>query len=199
MRAHLFAARLALYSLAVVALLASASTAKAQANLSFAGGNNTPFVLTLNGTVSYMINRALTGNAPFFVFKNVGNPLGSQRSVTGSISYSVNGGPLQMITTANSGAAVGTIGANDLFFFGPFSGLVLNDVVTLFAGTFTTNSNVVGAPPAGGSFLTFLTDSNGVVVSTAGAPVPEPTTWALFGLGGMALVGYGWRSRRAAR
>jgi hypothetical protein len=191
--------RLALYTLSAGALLlASADHVRAQANLSFSGGNNTPFVLTLNGPVMYVINAALTSNAPFFVFKNVGNPLGGQRGVTGSIQFSINFGPNQTITTANSGAAVGTIGSNDLFFFGPFSALAIGDVVTLKAGTITTTSNVPGAPPAGGSFTTYLTDGNGVQISTTGVPVPEPTTWALLGLGGMMLLGSSRRPGRAA-
>jgi hypothetical protein len=188
---HSFGARVALYTLTATALLASTNRACAQANLSFSGGNNTPFVLTLNAPVTYVINAALTSNAPFFVFKNVGNPLGSQQSVAASISFSVNGGSAQTITTENSGAAVGNITANDLFFFGPFPALNIGDTVTLTTGTTTTNSNVASAPPAGGNFNTFLTDSNGVQISTAGVTaIPEPTIWALFALGGTALLGY---------
>jgi len=47
--------------------------------------------------------------------------------------------------------------------------------------------------------VTFVGDSQEIVFSTATAPpapVPEPSTWLLFG-GGAALVA--WRSRRAAR
>jgi hypothetical protein len=190
-------ARVALFSLAASALLASAGHVRAQANLSFSGGSSSPFVLTLNAPVQYVINAALTSNAPFFVFKNVGNPVGSQTSVTGSISFSINGGPAKAIATENSGAAVGTIGSNDLFFFGPFSGLNIGDVITLAAGTETTNTSVANAPPPGGNFTTYLTDGNGVQVSTTGVTVvPEPATCALLGLGCMALLGFCLRPHR---
>ncbi len=195
---NFFGARLALNILAASALLASASHVRAQANLSFSGGNNAPFVLTLNTPVQYVINAALTSNAPFFIFKNVGNPLGGQTSVSGSISFSINGGPAQTIMSENSGAAIGNISTNDLFFFGPFSALGIGNVITLTAGTITTNTSVAGAPPAGGSFTTFLTDANGVQVSTTGIAVPEPTTWALLGLGGTMLLRFCWRAGRAA-
>jgi hypothetical protein len=189
-------ARLALCFLAVGALLASAGEARAQASLSFSGGNNTPFVLTLNGPVSYVINAALSGNAPFFVFKNVGNPLGStQIGATGSISYSVNGGASHSITTENSGTPVGSITANDLFFFGVSSALALGDVVTLTLGTITTASNVAAAPPAGGNFTTYITDSNGAQVSTNGVPVPEPGVLALLATAGAVLAGFAIRRR----
>jgi len=178
------------------AMLAFAGSANAQANLSFSGGNNTPFVLTLSGPVTYVINAAPTGNEPFFVFQNVGNPLGSQQSVFGTISFSIDAGAVQTITNENSGVVIGNIGSNDLFIFGPFSALTIGDVVTLLAGTITTNTSVAGAPPAGGSFTTFLTDSNGVQVSTAG--VPEPATWVLLCLGCMSLFGFCWRRGHAA-
>ncbi len=193
-------ARLALSFLALGALLASANQARAQANLSFSGGNNTPFVLTLNGPVSYTINAALGGNAPFFVFKNVGNPLGStQRGATGSISYSVNGGASHLITNENSGTPAGSITANDLFFFGVSSTLVIGDVVTLTAGTATTTTNTAAPPPTGGSFTTYITDSNGTQVSTNGIAVPEPSVLALLAAAGATLTGFAIRRRSSLR
>jgi hypothetical protein len=183
-----FTARFALHILAACALLAFAGAARAAAILSFSGGNGTPLALTLNLPVSYTINAAPTGSEPFFLFKSVGNVLGSQQGLSGSISYSVNGGSAHAITAENSGVATGIIAANDLYFFGTSSTLANGDVVTLTGGTVTTTGNVASAPPAGGSFATLLTDSNGAQVSTAGITVPEPTTWGLLCLGATALL-----------
>jgi hypothetical protein len=184
-----------LLTLAVLLLLllslasAAAPFAHAQASLSFSGGNGTPLVLTLNAPLVYTINTTPTGSGPFFVFKNVGNALGSQQGASGTISYAINAGTLKAITAENSGQSVGSIGASDLFIFGTASTLTLGDTVTLTAGTLTTNSNVLGPPPAGGNFATFISDANGVQISTAGATVPEPTTWALLTGGLLTLVG----------
>lgn len=186
---HSFGTRLARPTLVVGALLASAACSHAAVILSFTGGNNAPLSVTIGGAVSYTVNAALTSNAPFFVFKNVGNALLGQRAISGNISFSINGGPNQLVSTGNSGAAIGNIAANDLYIFGPFSALVIGDVVTLSAGTVTTNTNIAGAPPSGGSFTTILTDGNGVQVATAGVAVPEPTTWALLGLGCTGWLG----------
>ncbi|MGZ5005039.1 MAG: PEP-CTERM sorting domain-containing protein, partial [Chthoniobacterales bacterium] len=140
------------------------------------------------------------GNAPFFVFKNVGDVLGSTgRAVTGSISYSVNGGASHSITNENSGTPAGSITANDLFFFGVSSTLTIGDVVTLTIGTVTTNTNVAAAPPAGGNFTTYITDSTGTQVSTNGVPVPEPGVLALLATAGATLAGLAIRRRSSVR
>jgi MYXO-CTERM domain-containing protein len=183
-----------IHVLLVCGLLAFAGAARASAIVVFGGGSGAPLSTTLSLPVSYTINAALTSNAPFFVLQNAGNPLHSQRGDTGTISYSVNGGATHTITAENSGAAVGSIGTNDLFFFGTSSTLAIGDVVTLSAGTITTTDNVTDPAPAGGSFNTFITDGNGVQVSTAGVTVPEPAMLGLIALGGAALL----RFRRRA-
>lgn len=137
---HRLGTPLALCILTATAMLAFAGSARGQASLSFSGGNNTPLALNLNAPVQCTINAALTSNAPFFVFKNVGNPLGSQQSASGSIAYTINGGSNQSIANENSGAAVGSIGANDLFIFGQFNALPIGTTVTLKNGMLTTNN-----------------------------------------------------------
>ncbi len=195
---HPIGARLALFTLAATALLTSASSSRAAAILSFSGGNNTPFVLTLSAPVQYVINAAPTSSGPFFLFQSVGNVLGAQTGATGTISYSINAGPAVSILTENSGVSAGAIAPSDLYIFGAASTLTIGSVVTLSAGTLTTTSNVASAPPASGSFNTFIVDGNGVQISAAGITVPEPTTWAMLGVGFTALLGFRRRADRAA-
>ena len=76
----------------------------------------------------------------------------------------------------------------------------MGNTVVLQAGTLTTISNFAGAPPAGGSFPTFIADNKGNKLDPVNgvAGVPEPSTWALLGLGvaGLGVVTLR-RSRRA--
>jgi hypothetical protein len=184
--------RLAIHMLAACGLLALAGGARATAILSFTGGSNNPLAVTVGLPVSYTVNALPSGSEPFFVFKNVGNSLSSQQGLTGSITYSVNGGAANSITAGNSSVAVGSIAPTDLFFFGTSASRVNGDIVTLSKGTVTTTGNVANAAPAGGSFTTFITDSNGAQVSTVGVTVPEPAMLGLVALGGTAML----RSRR---
>ncbi len=189
--------RLALCTLTAVLFCAALGSARAQANLTLSGGSGTPFVLTLNTAVSYVINTAPTLNAPFFIFQNLGNVVGSQMGFTGTIVYSVNSGPNVSIASVNSGVAVGNIGANDLYIFGPSSTVAVGNVITLKAGTQMTVSNAPGTIPPNGNYATFITDGNGVRLSPNGTAVPEPATWSIL-LGGLSMLGCCLRLRRSA-
>src|SRR3978361_226495 len=123
-------------------LLASPSLrAQNQAALTFTGGNNTPLTLTLAVPVTYTITASGT-NGPLFVLQNIANDFhNNQPAVTGSLSYSINGGSLQSITVLSPGRAntLNDLHPTDWYLFGnnAFTGTTfqLGDVVTLFSGS----------------------------------------------------------------
>jgi hypothetical protein len=179
------------HALLVSLLLAiCASSARAQANFTFSGGNGAPLTITLNSPVLYTITTASSSNAPLFDFQSVGNIFhGSPVSLAGSIAFSINGGAAQMLNTLNSGAFTGIIRQADFLAYGPLPGVSVGNVVTLTAGSLTTTSNVAAAPPANGSYQTFITDGNGSTLEAVnGIAVPEPSSLALATLGGAGLL-----------
>jgi hypothetical protein len=142
---------------AIIVLAVYVSAAQAQANLTFSGGNGTPLTITLQQSVSYTINNVqCVSDGPIFIFDETGNPfsIGTQ-FVTGTISFSINGGAAQAIIRARSGASVNNISANDIYIYDAQPGAPSGSTVVLSAGTLRTNNNVAGAPPASGSFTTF--------------------------------------------
>jgi len=161
---------------ALCTFFALAPAAYGQANLTFTGGSGTPLTTTLTRSVSYTVNNAnCTGAAsssPFFLFDEVGNPFGaSQSSVTGTITYSINGGVAQTIAFENSGVTVNSVTANDLYIFGaqPLPGVANGSTVVLTFGSITTNFNVAQVRPADGSYTAFLVNgNNGIRCSTNG-------------------------------
>jgi hypothetical protein len=98
-----------------------------------------------------------------------------ETTVTGTRSYSVNGGAYVFIDTLLS-----RVDATRFSFAGsvvPSDG----DTVTLSAGSFTTTGNFASGAPAGGAFASVhVVNNTGNVVSTAGvSAVPEPSPPAL--------------------
>ena len=180
----------------LTALFAASPTAHAQANLTFTGGSGTPLTLTLAAPVSYTVTAAGT-TAPLLLFQGTGNVFNfSFPSVTGTITYRINNGAMQTISTINSGFAGNAVAATDTYIFGSFPGVSVNDIVTLASGTLTTTSNVAAARPANGSYTTFLfradTGSDGTRISTNGVAItaaPEPGSLALVGVGFVGMVG----------
>ena len=185
-------------AVAVLGLAAlGASHALAQASLTFGGGLGMPLTLTLNAPVTYVVTMA-AANAPYVVFQSVGNVLGS-RPVSGTLTFTINGGAPQSFTYLNSGASGGG-GAEvpaDAFLYGSMPGLAVGNTVVLNAGTLTTTGNFTGAPPASMSYQTFLTDGNDDKLDAVNgvSAAPEPSTWALMDLG---AAGVGLTLRRRA-
>ena len=170
-----------------------ASHARAQASLTFSGGNGAPLVLRLNAPVTYAVTTAeASGTAPSFVFQSVGNVFGSVPTVSGMLTFTINGGAAQTLTSLLSGTSGGggaTVPA-DVFLYGSEPGVAVGNTVVLNAGTLTTTSNFAGAPPASGSYQTFLSDGNDDKLDAVNgvSAVPEPSTWALLG---MSVAGLG--------
>ena len=171
----------------IAALVLVAGSARGQANLSFSGGNGSPFSLTLNQPVDFTITTTFgNGSGPFFIFQNVGNlfnQLGS--SVSGNITFSINGGANQPITDIDSGTSGGDVGPNDMYIYGALTGANAGDVIHLNAGTITTTGNVAAAPPPNGFYNAFITDENANRVSNI---VPEPQSAALLLAGGLGFL-----------
>ena len=141
--------------------------------------------------------------APIFVFQNVGNRFGFTVSeVSGTMTWSVNGGPLRSLDYANSGYVGGAIAAGDLCFHRPDvfntpGWIQSGDVITLWAGTLTTSGSFAFVPPATTEDSTFLVDNYGSRISADGmSTVPQPSTDALMAAG---LAGLGVVARRRRR
>jgi hypothetical protein len=174
------------FLIATVIVLAVYIPAQAQANLTFSGGNGTPLSITLRQSVTYTVNNTQCApviSSPVFVFDEVGNPfLNNFASFTGTITFSINGGTAQSIIAGNSGFVNGNITANDIYVFGNTPGVPNGSTVVLSAGTITTSGNVASAPPADGSFTTFLTGQASLQCSTNGVAMsPTAATAAVSG------------------
>jgi len=160
---------------AVFVLMIYIPTVQAQANLTFSGGNGTPLSTTLQRSITYTTTTDCIFS-PFFVFQGVGNvfPL-SYLEVTGTISYSINGGFARPINRVNSGLSGGVLSENDVYIYNVFalSRLPRFATVVLNAGTLTTTTNFGGAPPQDGSYTTYIWDAGnrcsnyGVATTTA--------------------------------
>lgn len=172
--------------------------------LNISGGSGTPLSFTLPNPVTYTITQTAPG--PFFVFQGAGDLFGAIAwAVTGSITYSVNGGAAQTVNSVSSGFAAGAVASNDLFFYktGVLPTLTVGDTVVLTAGTLSTSINFAGATPASGNFQTFIVPTSGANISTfgttVGGSVPDgSSTAALLGLGLLGLFSFARISRREA-
>ena len=199
--------------LGLAGLLSSllSTSAHAVASMSFSGGSGSPYVFTLNQSVEYEITTAPTATGPLFVFKGVGDVFLLSEDefdvpVSGTMTYSVNGGPMLTLDFANSGFEQGDVLPADMVFGGPaiydtdpVGWLKVGDVDRLLSGTLTTTGTFLSALPADADFSTFMVDNYLNRISDYGVSVtavPEPETYALM-LAGLAVVGAAARRRKA--
>lgn len=181
----------------IAAAAAPLFSASAQANLSFSGGSGNPLAMTLLGPVQYTITSTPDSPLPFFVFTGTGNVFGASPTVSGSMTYSVNGLGSFGLTTAKSNFASSTITVNDMYLYGTFQTLVIGDIVRLNAGTLTTVGNFAAAAPTSRAYATYINDDNSSTRSSPGVGatvVPEPASFALMAAGLLGLVAV--RARR---
>ena len=176
----------------VVLVIGAALPVHGQALLTFSGGNGGAVTLTLNAPVTYTITTANT--VPFpeqFVFAAAGDPYSGGNALGGgSLAFTVNGGAPTSITTGRSNGTVYLAASSS-------TTLAVGYVVTLTAGSYTSVNTFAAPVSSNGSYVTYITSASGTVLSGGGVETPEPSTWALLGLGaaGMSLV----LRRRAAR
>jgi len=169
---------------AFIALVIYIPVAHGQANLTFSGGNGTPITITLQNSVSYTTTSNCQ-SGPFFVFDEAGNPFNGGSIIgSGTASFSVNAGTAEPIIRAASGSAGVQVTVNDILLYGNQPGVPNGSTVILNAGTYTTADNFAGAPPANGSFATFLAGISGgafVRCSSNGVAVPTAATVSVSG------------------
>jgi hypothetical protein len=173
--------------LGIATLTVLPQKAGAQANLTFSGGSGTPLTMTIAAPITYTITTT-SPVAPFFIFQGVGDLfLTDTPSVTGTVTFSINGGAAQTIDIIGSGVTGGSLAADDVYIFGSSPGVTTGDTVFLTAGAITTTTNIAAAAPANGAFDTFIVEGGGGdKISTLGSSssaAPEPGTLALLALG----------------
>ena len=161
--------------------------AHAQANLTFSGGNGTPLSITLQQTISYTLTSACRNPVP--VLKATNMPF-SFTVVSGTMTFSINGGTPRNFTVASSNTNFGDVTSNDIFLNYPNGGgdptLPIGATFVINAGTLTTTANVAAPPAAGGSFTTFLVCGNTTGLRTSNDGT-VPTASSVF-VGGRVLT-----------
>jgi hypothetical protein len=179
-------------ALPFVHALASSPARAGNVEVNFSGGNGAPLTITLPHPIRYDVVNDTSNPGANFVFQGTGNATGGTvRAVTGTISYTLNGGTRFDIDSAGT-FALGVVSSDDLSLFRNSSpGLALGDIMLLDVGTVSTTTTVAAAPPSSGFYSTILVDNNGVQLGT-GAYVPEPACACLAALAAISLC----RARR---
>jgi len=193
-----------------LALLAATTAGAQTVPITFSGtAGSSPVSITFDSNVSFTLtNSATAGDFLLFTMADLFPTNGLQQHFVESFSsvlqYSINGGPLQSVTgLADDGWAAQSITANDgYFWFNAPEDLNPGDVITLDAGTLTSEGNVPANFNIGttGNYNMFIGDAGpegrgGLDISNFGATsAPEPSSLALAALGG--LGGLTWFRRR---
>jgi hypothetical protein len=162
---------LARSTLVTLALAASSRAGVVQVNIS--GGGGAPLTITLPQAVSFTVTNDTAASNVAFVFQGVGNFVAGSAGVTGSLSYTTNGGSPLAITQAGT-FNLGVVTAVDLTLFQTASpGVNLGDVLLLSSGSVSTTANITAAAPPSGLYSAFFVDVNGTQLGV-GVGVPPP-------------------------
>ncbi len=160
------------------------SLAQTTANVTFSGGNGSPITFTLEDPIVFTLNGSASTNYTGFVFLIQGAGFSdSAAPLSGDITFSINGGTARTLTTT---VYSGGIGASNLAMSrnpAASNTAVGGDIVTLSAGTWVTGISIASPAPSSGSYVAYMANGGGTPISA----VPEPSTYALLGLGALAL------------
>ncbi len=137
------------------------------------GGSPLQIYATGSGGAGYTDDGS--GRNADFLFDSPINAFGVDITATGDMTVSV-GGDLSSSISLTAGTAS---------FFGVINTMTAFDQVTFSSSAGSLADNL---------FVDFDNLSFGPIETTA--VVPEPSTFALLGIGGLALAGYGWRRKR---
>ena len=179
--------------------LCAALTAPAQSTLvpvTVSGSAPGTVSLTLPEDVSFTITDAADAGGIIAVFENSvpsGTALDVVNVFSSVLQIAVNGGSLYSMNFLwnDGGISSGVLAATDSYFATVSPPTIsVGDTVTLYAGTMSAAVNANFKVMTSGSYNMFLMNSSGTALSGLGvaAPVPEPTTLALAGLGGLSLL-----------
>jgi hypothetical protein len=183
---------------AVIATIITFAASRTSAiPITFSGGSGTPFSMTLAQPVTYVITTTST-SAFHFAFQNTDNMLTGGEFIFGTVTVSINGAQVQSFNPGvigMGGPPGGQVNIGDMVLTPPrviFS-VVPGDVITLSAGTLTTEENIPYEAPANGSYNTFLANDGGRFISSAGIsgfPTPESlsTLWLALSLLAMLVA-----------
>jgi len=171
--------------LAAIVSFITISSTHAAVSVIWSGGNGTPLSCTFSQPALFTISANPVEPGMAFVMPGVGNLLNNRASsVTGNLTFTIDGGVSLPITNIASGFSGGAVTSNDTL-FGTYATYALGDTIVLNPGTLTTSGNVTAAPPVNGPVDMYIADSNGNNVS---APVPEVSSTLLCGLGALGLL-----------
>ena len=187
-------------------LLGAATTTPAQSILELSCSPGGDISETLLSDLSFTITFGLAPDSAIvanFLNSVPSGTAGSYASnLTSTLQFDINGVYMFPVDFWADGGYSGVVTTTADRYFGGYAGPGLSpgDIVTLHAGTITGTVASGFVLPAPGDYYMFLTDDMGgaisadtTVITVTTAPVPEPATLTLAGLGGLGML---WRFRR---